>query len=317
MGVFDLYSKRQKKLQGDIPEIFVYDKLPQSLRVQIVHIIEDGIGREIDAYESNARRHIESSYEGIHKLLCREYGIFSLINNEASHRLNVLNFFLHTEDVNKAIDVIELCFKYINVVIPTIHGVQNFERRAYVNVLISSKNAIYELNDRFKEHGVGYQYENEANEIIRMDSTYVHEEIVKPSIHLLFNKKFEGACDEYLKAHEHYRHQRNKECISECLKAFESVLKTICKHKKWIVKENATSSTLLNTCFENNLIPQYMQSEFTSLRGVLDSGIAPIRNKLGGHGQGETTTTVSDSITRYALNLTGASIIFLIEQSSL
>jgi hypothetical protein len=51
-------------------------------------------------------------------------------------------------------------------------------------------------------------------------------------VYVLWSAKFDGANEEYLKAHEHYRHRRNKECLTECLteclKAFESTMKIIC-----------------------------------------------------------------------------------------
>lgn len=50
---------------------------------------------------------------------------------------------------------------------------------------------------------------------------------------------------------------------------------------------------------------------------MLESGIPPIRNRNGGHGQGDIIKTVSDSLARYTINLTGCTIIFLIEQSGL
>lgn len=41
MAIFDLFSKRQKKLRGEIPEIYTYDNISNELRVQIVHIIKE------------------------------------------------------------------------------------------------------------------------------------------------------------------------------------------------------------------------------------------------------------------------------------
>ena len=41
MPIFDLFSKRQKKLRGETPDVYVYDELPNPLRVQIVHIWEN------------------------------------------------------------------------------------------------------------------------------------------------------------------------------------------------------------------------------------------------------------------------------------
>ncbi|MGC1632635.1 MAG: hypothetical protein WA749_11045, partial [Gelidibacter sp.] len=72
MPIFDLFSKRQKRLRGEIPEIFTYDKIPNGFRVKVVHIIKDMFGEDI--YRDNNK--IQDSYEFIHKTLCREYGLF-------------------------------------------------------------------------------------------------------------------------------------------------------------------------------------------------------------------------------------------------
>ena len=32
MAIFDLFSKRQKALRGDVPDVYTYDDLPNSLR---------------------------------------------------------------------------------------------------------------------------------------------------------------------------------------------------------------------------------------------------------------------------------------------
>lgn len=306
MPIFDIFSKRQKRLRGEVPDVYTYDKLPQPLRVQIVHIITDSIGKS-----RNYSGYSEKAYEVIHNALCREYGVFSLGNNRESDGESIINFFLKTQEVEKAMDIIELSFKYIDKVIRKDYQTYTY----HVDVKIKPDDAIDELNDRFKEHGIGYQFE--ASEIIRVDSTYTHAEIVKPTINLLQKRKFEGANEEYLKAHEHYRHGRNKECLTDCLKAFESVMKIICKEKGWTFNQTDTSKKLIQICFQNGLVPTYTQNQFTSLQNLLESGIPTIRNKVGGHGQGQVPQIVDDEMTRYGLNLTGTNIIFLIEQSGI
>lgn len=305
MAIFDLYSKRQKRLRGEVPDIYAYDSIPHELRVQIVHIIRDAIG-ESRNYSGKS----EEVYSTIHKALCREYGIFSLAQGRhGSDESSVINFFLTTKDIDKAIDVIELTFQLLDRVIKPDFGNYNY----HVNVKTNPDDAIDELNERLKEHGVGYQFE--ASEIIRVDSTYTHAEIVKPTLNLLQIRTFAGANDEYLSAHEHYRHGRNKECLTDCLKAFESALKIICKEKGWPFNPTDTSKKLIQVCFQNGLVPPYTQNQFTSLQNLLESGIPTIRNKLGGHGQGAIPQSVDDGMTRYALNLTGTNIIFIVEQS--
>ncbi len=308
MAIFDLFSKRQKKLRAEVPDIFTYDDIPQPLRVQIVHIIKDVIGE--DRYSND--HHANDVYEFLQQALCREYGVFHLGKSyNDSPQGQVLNFLLQTTENDKALDVIELSFRYFDKVLRD-RFYQYSERS---NSKTNPDEGINELNERFKEHAIGYSFD--GGELIRIDSTFIHAEITKPVIALLWNEKFKGANEEYLKAHEHYRHGRNKECLTECLKAFESTMKVICKEKGWAYNQTDTAKKLIQICFHNNLVPTFTQNQFTSLQNLLESGIPTIRNKLGGHGQGQTPQKVDDEMTRYGLNLTGANIIFLVEQSGL
>lgn len=69
---------------------------------------------------------------------------------------------------------------------------------------------------------------------------------------------------------------------------------------------------LLSVAFDNDLIPSYLQSEFSALRALLESGTPTVRNRSGGHGQGPAVVDVPDYIAAYALHLTGASILLLV-----
>src|SRR5262249_32516738 len=121
---------------------------------------------------------------------------------------------------------------------------------------------IQELNHRFRENGVGFKYE--GGHIVRIDSEFIHEEVVKPALLLLHDRRFAGAQAEFLNAHKHYRHDRPKETLAECLKAFESVMKVICDTRGWNYDpKSSTSSALLQACFDNGLIPAFWQQHFT------------------------------------------------------
>ena len=308
MAIFNLFSKRQRLLRGEVPDVFIYDKIPNQLRVQIIHIIRDAIGKDRFYRDTT----VEDIYETIHNILCREYGIFFLGDDpDKSFQEQVLNFLLKETNNEKAIDAIEVSFQYIDKVIRKNY----FSHSQKTGAKIEPEQAIDELNNRFKENGVGYSFE--SGEILRVDSTYVHNQITKPLLSLLINRRFDGANEEFLKAHEHYRHGRNKECLAECLKSFESTMKIICKEKGWNYNETDTAKKLIQTCFQNNLVPSFTQNQFTSLQNLLESGIPTIRNKLGGHGQGQVPQKVDDEMTRYGLNLTATNIIFLIEQSKI
>ncbi|MPL56867.1 hypothetical protein SDC9_02358 [bioreactor metagenome] len=299
--MINLFSKRQKKLRGEVPEVYTYDDLNDNLRTQIIYAFND-------AFDKNNGKKVRDVYEEIRKILLREYGLLFLANNQYDDpEDDFLKFYFKEDDFEKVIDAIELICKFIDYKIKK--NPWDYSQR------FNPDQALIEINERFKEHGIGYSYEN--GEIIRIDSTFVHSEITKPTIALLWNEKFSGANEEYMKAHDHYLHGRNKECLNDCLKSFESVLKTICKEKKWQFNQSDTSKKLIKICFENELVPSFTQNQFTSLQNLLESGIPTIRNKLGGHGQGTEKITVDDIMTRYALNLTGSNIIFLINQSNI
>jgi hypothetical protein len=306
MPISDIFSKRQKKKQGNVPDVFQYDKLPKEFRVQVVHILRDAIGLPQRSFDEGLYGDSHEVYKTIHNLLCREYGLFSLVDNfDGNFANSIFSFFLSAE-TDKALDLIEFSFRVIsNLEI-------NYSYHRSTGTSMNSSDAVAELNFRFFEHSIGYQFE--ANEIIRVDSKVAHAEIIKPALQtLLSDKAYAGANDEFLKAHEHYRHGRYKECLNECLKSFESTMKAICGKQKWQYNELDTAKKLLDACFQNNLIPDYLQQHFSSLRSGLESGIPTVRNRLAGHGQGTEQVIVPAYISQYLLNLTATSILMLCE----
>jgi hypothetical protein len=240
-------------------------------------------------------------------VICREYGRFQLLDQRSSYDEQIFNFFFSTQDTERALDVIELSFRVIDSWVRQNHY-------DFIEVKQSPDEAIAELNERFNEHGIGFQYE--SGDLIRMDSKLIHSEVVKPTLLLLHEKMYAGANDEFLRAHEHYRHKRYKECLNECLKAFESMMKAICKKRRWPYSETDTAKTLLDICFKNGLVAPFWQSHFTSLRATLESGIPTVRNKTSGHGQGAEPTIVPASVASYVLHLTATTLLFLAQAES-
>ena len=41
MRFFEIFSKRQKRLRGEVPDVYQYETIPSGLRVQIIHIWRD------------------------------------------------------------------------------------------------------------------------------------------------------------------------------------------------------------------------------------------------------------------------------------
>ena len=55
-----------------------------------------------------------------------------------------------------------------------------------------------------------------------------------------------------------------------------------------------------------------LQNQFTQLRGLLESGLLPVRNRTSGHGQGTEPVALPKYIAEYALHMAAANIVFLV-----
>lgn len=295
----ELYFKRQKNLRGEYPDVYKYDILPHEFKVQTVHIWRNCIGYDHYTESNSSRRKLlRQSYD----LLCEELGVFELTKNETilynkvgSYLDNIQRFFLLDNNTEVLLSVIELMTK----IIQQLKGVDS----------LTTTNIISKLNRRFKEHGIGYQYE--ASQIIRIDSEFIHSEVVKHTLALLSNPLYRGAEEEFLEAHNHFRHSNYADVLSECLKSFESTMLAICDKHDWNYNKKANANTLVNICMENGLIPTFWLDHFNSLRNILTSSVATPRNKLDGHGQGNQKRVVPDYLAAYVLHMTASTIVFL------
>jgi len=299
MGIFDIYSKRKRKAEGNVPDVYQYDEIPREFRVQVVHMWRSAFGDE-NKYETP----FPHNFEFIHDTLAREYGVFKLAGDRYSSFFErVCDFLLQEGDTDKVLDVVELSFKVIDILV---------RKNPYAyNATQEPDDVIQELNGRLREHGIGYQYESGI--MIRVDSQLLHSEVVKPALSFLSDPDYKGANEEYLSAHNHYRSKKYKECLNDCLKAFESTMKSLCDKRGWQYGKNDTSKVLIGVLFNEGLIPSFMQSHFTGLRTSLESGVPTTRNKLGGHGQGSASVQVPESIASYLLHLTATNINLLVK----
>jgi hypothetical protein len=293
---FDLYSKRQKRLRGEVSDVFVYDEIPKPLRVQIVHIWNDAFGRDT----SDSTIPVANLFKSMRRILATEYGEFYLVEPYTDAREDMEKFLLNCPDAEKALDTIELSFLAI------IKQTREHNYRMYARPRMEPAEAVEELNIRFREHGLGYQFENGS--IIRVDSTHLHNEVTKPALLLLNDPLYEGADDEFRSAHEHHLHGRTKEALSDALKAFESTMKVICKKRQWTLDGRETAKDLIKICGDNGLFPSYLENHYNALRTTLESGVPVVRNKLGGHGQGQQVVSVPAYFAAYSLNLAAATI---------
>ena len=175
------------------------------------------------------------------------------------------------------------------------------------------EDGVQEINYRFRFHAVGYEYVGVPGEVIRMDTPYIHTEAVQPAILQLRLAGWEGALDEFLSAHSHYRRGDNKAAMNEALKAFESTMKAILEAQDWPCEPHWQAKHLIQSLLDHELIPTTLGSYLNGIRTVLTDGVPALRNKQSGHGQGAYVATVPDYVAAFTLNLTASNIVFLME----
>jgi hypothetical protein len=307
--IFDTYSKRQKAAKGDGQEVYLYDEIPPPLRIQIIYLWYGSLGNKENYYDATGES-VRKAYQYIVKILRQEMGVLILPPSVEDPSITFLDelvdYFLNEKDVEKVLDVIEVSFKFID------NFVRKFHYQLKNDASEAVDQALINLNTRFKEHGVGYKFEGQ--QIIRIDSEFIHTKVVKPTLKLLLKPEYAGAQDEFLNACEHLRHGRKKEAVNDCLKSLESLMKSICDKRRWTYSPGATASTLIKICLENELIPSCFQCKLESLQNLLASGTPTIRNKMSGHGQGSEVIDMPDYLVSFVLNET-ASILFLLDQA--
>jgi len=310
MPVYDIYSKRKRQQEkAGQSDVYKYDEIPGGLRNQIIYIWESAIGtwRQGNNYYSNELPN--KIWLAIIGMLCRELGLESLGKDRDMPFTECRAFLLEQTNIDDILSLIELSFRMIERHCSTLNPTQKY----CAGITQNSDDAINELNTRFKEHGIGYQYADGNGIIVRMDSQYVHTEAMIPAISLLQQPDFEGASEEFLNAHTHYREGKNKEAISWALKAFESTMKSICSTMDWKFAEKDTAKPLIDICISNGLIPKPLQGHFGSLRATLENGLPTTSNRLARHGQGKKRIAVPDHYAAYALHLAATNIVFLVE----
>ena len=284
MAVLDLYSKRKKAAaNAGKPDVYRYDNLPSPLRVQIMHLWNDLFG-PYEPYEFNA-------WQILHEWMAREKGVFELGLGGNPRERCVQHFTTCATD--DALDMIELSFGKLGTH-PEVLGP-----------------AIEELNQRFREHGVGYQLS--SGQIIRLDSEFVHAEIVKPALALLSDERFAAANKEFLTAHRHYREGHHKDCVVAANRAFETTLKTICQQRGWPYNPGDRANELVTLVRNQGLFPPYLNKGLDTYVALLKTGLPGVRNSAGGHGDEPAAAPVPPYIAAHALHLTAANIVLLVE----
>ncbi len=268
--MYKLFLERIRNRDGE-PEVYIYDEFPEAFRNQVFYIMAD----VLDQYEGYGG----GLWGYMHDTFSREKGLKKLgRHDQGLERYNVETY-TNVSSQEDFLDLVDYMFHLFDVGCRDIHPQYNYDLDT--NALVDK--AVEELNYRFKQHNLGYEFVN--GEIIRIDNKMIHQEIVKPALRLLYEEGLDGAEDEFRKAFEYRRKGDNKNAILVAGKSFESTMKTICDKKNYT---------------------------YDKAKDTAETGLPVVRNKTSGHGQGSTIEQISDEFAEYALNLAATNIVLLV-----
>ena len=167
MALLDLFSRREKRFRRrpkDVPEVYRYDDVPESLRVQILHILDRVLGDAAQVRDKRAPDGPRQAYGVIVETLCKDFGVEALVGGRAAsprdHRAELWEFLLGEQDIDRVLDAVELSFRCVDYVSRRFEYLQRPKSEQLASEAIS------ELNVRFREHRIGYLYR--TGEIVKV-----------------------------------------------------------------------------------------------------------------------------------------------------
>lgn len=317
MPIVELHENPYK---GEV-DIYRYDYLPKPLRVQVFLLMQNFTHYRLGSTNIN---------QYVVDVLCNEYGAFNLaeldIYSEGEsekypdalvnwprtdpfdfrdHHEELKSFFLCNKKIKHDLNAIKLAFDFMRKCTHT-----HRTRQAQTVTSREVSLAVKELNTRFKQHGIGYEFSN--NSFLRIDSQFVHGEIVKPALNLLTDPDYSRAQEEFVAAHGYHLEGDATAALNECNKSLESVLKVICTKQKWQCSSSGGAGNLIDTVIKKGLVPQHWKTLFPTLTNLL-AGVSKARNQLSGHGRGnQEAVSIPPHVISYAMHMTAAATLFLV-----
>jgi len=292
MAIFDLFSKRDKPL----PDVLQTRELPVKLRVQIEYIWQETL------YKHNSSL---GFLEELHRIICEERGQYRLSGGNTAME-DLRHTLLCDEDTDKVLDVIEGSAQFICKLEEIREAPITFYDPRPVYTHEDIEGFIEKMNHRFLEHGVGYQFDINANRLLPIGATFAHKQVVQPALAVLSRKEFTNANKEFMEAWDDFKKSDFDDCLTKCCSCFESVMKIICTKKGWAFDPKDTAAPLIKTIITNTGLDSFFEQPLLL--------IATMRNRLSSsHGAGTMPKNPPEHIARYALNATASAILLLVE----
>ena len=288
---YEPFFRREAEANGEIPDVWTYDNLPKNVRVQI--------------WQTFTGSYAQKYAEKICKILRHELGVETLtyqtywsFDGEWDYEDELRDcFFADITNARLAFSIVE----YISIFIKSLHTQD-------------SKKEINEINYRLKEARIGYEFNTDANMLIKKSDEAVYQLSIEPAFHLLSDLKFKESIDNFAKAFSDYQSGTTKDlenAITNALKALESTIKNICKLKGYEFNEEKPLKDQVAVLKNKKFLPEKYSNYFDKITDLIIAVATP-RNKTAGHGQSdEAADIVDEKLVEFVLAQVASVIVFL------
>lgn len=304
----ETFSLRQMRESG-VNDVLVYHPIPEQFRGQATRILDDVYGTEFDAITTPTWR---VPYERITEELGRqrmfESNSYLADRTRPDYREDIHRHLLEC-DTDGFLDALEILVEHADTVI----------RGKYCGRLAPTNGrkktpdqGIEELNRRFLQHNLGYQFAE--GQLIKVSSTFLYQSTTLPVLRLLSGGDFAGANEEFRQAHQRFNAGDYKAAVVACANAVESAMKTICDLRGWEYTDKAQAGDLIKIILRGGLIPQHLDDDKEGIQAMF-RGLSVVRNRTtSAHGQGPSPVDVPQHTAAFALHLAASNLIYLVEQ---
>jgi hypothetical protein len=190
----------------------------------------------------------------------------------------------------QVLDAIEIFQSYL-----TDQDDWNFEFQRAVNEAFEDEQCPWRLSD---------------GQFFKVDSEFLAVQVLEKAQELMKNDGFHGPLDEFRQARGDLATSDHKGAIVNACNAFESTLKAV------LYRDNGTARDLLMDFIDKGYCDDIPETVRPGLRDQVLQSLPFIRNKLGGHGQGNEVVNVPKPYAELAVHLAGSLIQFVIKRAS-
>jgi hypothetical protein len=266
---------------------------PKRLNKRIWMILERLDFEWVEYTETGANYYVNTLSKTI-ELIKEVYGKSNLIPNVEENKTE-LQQFIETTYPSKVLDVVEIYYYVMN--------------QADIDLFDKKEKVTKTVNKAFEDERISWRLSE--GKFYQIDYDFFIRDVTEKTYSILKEKGFEGACDEYTQAKKDFKEHNYKSSILNSCKSMESILKTI------LDIDEGNASYLLSKLKDSRFIEDLAEEYRGGFTSQVLMAVPFLRNKLGGHGQGNDRISVSVEYAELALNLSSSIILFLLQKHSL